>query len=44
MIRTRRPSSRRARRPTLELLEARQRLDAFTVTSTADDGGTDPLR
>ena len=45
MIRTRRPSGRRhVRRPFLESLEARQLLATFTVTSTADDGGSGTLR
>ncbi len=44
MIRTRRRSARRIRRPILESLEARQLLATFTVMSTADDGGSGTLR
>ncbi len=44
MIRTRRRSARRIRRPILESLEARQLLATFTVTSAADDGGSGTLR
>ena len=38
MIRTRRPSAHRARRPILELLEGRQLLATFTVSNTDASG------